>query len=148
MGESQRSASAQRPALALGVVGDLVAAETSDDEVLRLRVGEVQAADRGAGPHRHALGELDADASLDVEQLPQRLLLGVVRARGVAGGGADAVVLLLDQRLVVELLVGRVAPELLAHPLVQPLGEGLGEPVGQRLEQDRGVVVELALELA
>ena len=33
----------QGPALALGVVGDLVATEPADDEVLRLRVGEVPA---------------------------------------------------------------------------------------------------------
>ena len=51
------------------------------------------------------------------------------------------------QRLGVERLVGLVAPELGAHPLVQPLGERLGQPVGQRLEQDRAVVVEGGLEL-
>ena len=80
---------------------------------------------------------------LDVEQLPERLLLGVLGARGIARGGPDAVVLLLDQAHVVEVLVGRVAPQLLADPLVQPLGERLGEPVGQRLQQDRVVVVEV-----
>ena len=41
---------------------------------------------------------------------------------------------------------GGVAPELLAHLLVQPLGEGLGEAVGQRLDHDRGVVVVGVLE--
>ena len=54
----------------------------------------------------------------------------------------------LDQVLVVERLVGGVAPELGAHPLVQALGERLGQPVGQRLEQDRVVVVVRGLELA
>ena len=63
--------------------------------------------------------------------------LGVVRAGRIAGRRADAAVFLLDQLLVVELLVGGIAPEFLAHALVQALGEGLGEPVGQRLEQDR-----------
>src|SRR5215510_8030241 len=60
----------ERPALALGVLGDLVAPETPDDEVLRLRVAEVHARDRGAGLHRHRLGELDARGGLDVEQGP------------------------------------------------------------------------------
>ena len=45
-----------------------------------------------------------------------------------------------------ERLVGRVAPELLAHALMQALGEGLGQPVGQRLDHDRRVVVVRALE--
>jgi hypothetical protein len=49
-------------------------------------------------------------------------------------------------RLVAQVLVGCVPPELAAHPLVQPLGKGLGEPVGERLEQDRRVVVEVRLE--
>ena len=81
-----------------------------------------------------------------VEQLPEGLLLGVLGAGGVAGRGADALVLLGDQVLVVEVLVGHVAPELGADALVQPLGEGLGQPVGERLEQDRGVVVVVLLE--
>src|SRR6478735_11035550 len=78
------------PALARGVVGDLVGADAADDEVLRLRVGEVPARDGGARPHRHALGELDAGGRLYVEQLPQRALLGVLRARRVARGRPDA----------------------------------------------------------
>ena len=41
-----------------------------------------------------------------------RLLLGVLGAGRVARRRPDPGVLLLDQRLVVELLVGRVAPEL------------------------------------
>ena len=45
----------------------------------------------------------------------------------------------------VELLVGRVP--LAARAEVQPLGEGLGEPIGERLDDDRAVVVVLALEL-
>src|ERR1700710_2259530 len=76
-----------RPALALGVRRHLVGPETADDEVLRLRVGEVPAADRGAGPHRHRVRELDAGALLDVEELPQGALLGVLGAGGIAGGG-------------------------------------------------------------
>src|ERR1700712_6126012 len=65
----------QRPALAFGVVGDLVLGHPADHEVLRLRVAEVQAADGGTRPHRHRLGQLDAGALLDVHQLPDRRLL-------------------------------------------------------------------------
>src|SRR3954452_21919122 len=83
-----------RPALAAGVVLDLVAGDPAQVEVPRLRVGEVQPADRGPRPHGHALGELDAGVGLDVEQLPDRLLLGVLRARRVARRRPDAGVLL------------------------------------------------------
>src|SRR3954467_2725572 len=136
-----------RPALAPRIVLDLVAAEATQHEVPRLRVREVQAAHRRPRPHGHALGELDAGVDLGVEQLPDDSLLGVLRACGVARSRPDAVVLLGDEPLAVEGLVGGVAPELLAHPLVQPLGEGLGETVGQRLQQDGAVVVVRLLEL-
>src|SRR3954451_23394621 len=136
-----------RPALAPRIVLDLVAAEATQHEVPRLRVREVQAAHRRPRPHGHALGELDAGVDLGVEQLPDGPLLGVLRACGVARSGPDAVVLLGDEPVAGEGLVGGVAQELLAHPLVQPLGEGLGEPVGQRLQQDGAVVVQRRLEL-
>src|SRR5262245_45187444 len=70
----------QRPALALGVVGDLVLGQPTDYEVLRLRVREIPAADSSTGPHRHRLGQLDAGPLLDVQQLEERRLLGVLRA--------------------------------------------------------------------
>src|SRR4051794_25246764 len=94
----------ERPALPPRVVGDLVLAEAADDEVLRLRVGEVPAADRRARPHRHRLGELDAGVGVDVEELPEGLLLRVLGAGRVAGSGPDADVALADERLVAELL--------------------------------------------
>src|SRR6476661_5874790 len=53
------------PALAAGVVLDLVPAEPPQHEVARLRVGEVQTADGRTGPHGHALGELHPGARLD-----------------------------------------------------------------------------------
>src|SRR5690606_25225016 len=46
---------AQRPPLAGGVVGDLVAAEAADDEVLAAGVREVEARDRRRGRHRETL---------------------------------------------------------------------------------------------
>src|SRR3954449_1542339 len=135
-----------RPALAPRVVLDLVTPEAPEHEVPRPRMREVQPAHRGTRPHGHALGEFDAGGRLDVEELPDGLLLGVLGAGRVARCRPDAVVLLGDQPVTVEVLVRGVAPELLAHPLVQPLGERLGEPVGQRLEQDRAVVVLGLLE--
>src|SRR3546814_6750240 len=69
----------------------------------------------------------------------------MVRAGGMAGRRADAAIGLLDQLRVVEVLLGRVAPELLAHALVHALGEGFRQPVGQRLGEDRVVVVVRAL---
>src|SRR5690606_25563447 len=71
----------------------------------------------------------------------QRAFLGVVRAGRIAGGRADALVLLLDQILVAQLFVRCVTPVLLAHLLVQPFGAGFGQAVGQRLGRNRVVVV-------
>ena len=79
---------------------------------------------------------------LDVEQLPQRALLGVVGTGRIAGRRPDAAVLLLDQLGRRERLVAAVAP-LVADPLVQALGERLGQPVGEGLGHDRVVVVVL-----
>src|SRR4051795_11139541 len=88
-----------RPALALRVVLDLVVAEPAYHEVLRLRVGEVPTADRGAGPHRHRLRELDPRVLVHVEELPEGDLLGVLGTCRVARSGADAGVLLGDELL-------------------------------------------------
>src|SRR3954454_8377987 len=46
------------PAFAVGVVGDLVGSEAADDEVLRLRVAEVDSRPRSPRRHRHRLGQL------------------------------------------------------------------------------------------
>ena len=73
-------------------------------------------------------------------------LLGVVRARRIAGRGPDAAVLLGDQLALRRRSSGGVAPEFAPHALVQVLGERFGEPVGQRLQHDRVVVVVLRLE--
>ena len=84
-------------------------------------------------------------ASFDVEEVPEGPLLGVVGARRVAGGGADAAVLLLDQVVVAEVLVPAEAP-VAAGLLVEHLGEGLGQAVGEGLGHDRVVVVVVGLE--
>ena len=60
---------------------------------------------------------------------------------GIAGRRADAAIGLGDQVLRRESLVGRMAPELAAHPGVHRLGEGFRQPVAERLDEDRRIVV-------
>src|ERR1700723_3663432 len=99
-----------RHALTASVVDDLVAVDLPEREVARFRMGEVEAADARAGPHGEGLREEHAGALLHVEELPQRPLFGVVRARGVAGGGADPAVLLGDELIGGEVLGLAEAP--------------------------------------
>ena len=86
-------------AFALVIVGDLVAVDLAEREVARFGVGEVEAAYAGAGPHGEGLGDQHSGVRLDVEQTPDRALLGVVGAGGVAGGGADAAIFFVDELL-------------------------------------------------
>ena len=137
----------ERHALPGRVVGQLVATDPADPEVVAVRVPQVVAGDRGARPHRERLGQPDAGPRLRLEQVEQRRLLGVVRAGRIAGRRADALVALGDEVGVRERLVGRVAPQLAPDALVEPLGEGLGQAVGEGLGEDRRVVVVGRLEL-
>ena len=146
-GASQRAASSSGDALPRCVVGQLVATDPADPEVVAGGVPQVVAGDRGARPHRERLGQPDARPRLRLEQVEERPLLGVVGAGRVARGGPDALVALGDQVRVRERLVGRVAPQLAPDALVEPLGEGLGQAVGEGLGEDRRVVVIGRLEL-
>src|SRR5882672_6089446 len=94
------------PAFALGIILDLVALDLADAEIVAFRVAEIEAAHGGARPHRKALGELDADAALDVEQAEQRLLLGVVGLRRIPRRRPDAAILLGNELDVAQLLIG------------------------------------------
>jgi hypothetical protein len=71
----------------------------------------------------------------------------VVGARGVAGRGANALILLADQARAIQRLVSRISPELAAHPLVHALGQGFGEAIGQGLQHDAAIVVVSGFEL-
>ena len=94
-----------------------------------------------AGPHRIALGQLDAGSFLNVHQFPQRCLLRVIGLRGIAGRRPDALIFFGNQLLVRQRLAAGIAPELAAHPRVQMLGKGFRQAVGQRLHHDAPVVV-------
>src|SRR5690606_6760554 len=107
---------------------------------------EVEAAHRRGRRHRIAFGELHADALARAEQLEQRPLHRMVGTGRVAWRGTDAAVALRDQRRIVESLVGRIAPALAPHALVQPFGEGAAETAGEALEHASVVAVVRRLE--
>src|SRR3984957_14877980 len=136
----------ERQAFTSGIIFDLVALDLADAEIIALRVAEIEAADRGAGPHGKAFGQPHADRALAVEQLEQSRFLGVVGLRRIAGRRADAAIFFGDQFVACERLVGGVGPKFLAHALVHPLGGSFGEAVGQRLGHDRGIIVVGVLE--
>src|SRR5712692_2520138 len=85
----------ERDALAVGVVGNLVARDAADGEVARFRVVEIESADARARDRREGLGQLHPGA-VGGEQLEELRLLAVVRAGGVAEGRPDAAVALRD----------------------------------------------------
>ena len=128
--------------LAPSVVLDLLTPDTSDTEVTRRRVRQVDSADACRRCHGAALGELHSRA-LRTEQSEQLALLGVVRAGRVAERRPDAAVALLEQLFVRQALLGRIPGP--ARALVQVLGVGLRQPVGEGLDQDRLVVVLFSL---
>jgi hypothetical protein len=132
--------------LAPGVVGELVLADPAEPEVAGLGMPEVEARHRRRREHRADLREADASPRLGIEEREDRPLLGVVRTGWIAWRRPDPLVALGDERVVVQRLIGRVAPEPPADLLVEPLGEGLGEPVGEGLGQDGRVVVVGRLE--
>src|SRR5579863_1254585 len=111
-------------ALAPRVIFDLVALDLGDAEIMRVGMGDIEAGDRRAWPHRVALGQLHADFSLRVDEAEQRRLLGMVGLGGIAGRRADAAIGLVDQLVRRESLVRRIGPEFAAHALMHGFGEG------------------------
>src|SRR3546814_14366554 len=120
----------------------------TEHEALRLRVGEVPPGDRSPRPNRHPLCELDAGVGSDIEQLPERPLLGVLGAGRIAGCRTDAAILLRDQVLVRQALppvLARVAPELGPNPLVQSFRECRAGQVGTGREPACRILVASVL---
>ncbi len=60
--------------------------------------------------HGEVFGEDDLGVFLGLEQIEEEALFGVVGLRGIAGRGADAAILFLDQIFVGEILVVAEAP--------------------------------------
>src|SRR5713101_6944095 len=81
-----------RPALALGVILDLVALDLADAEIVALGVAEIEPAHRRARPHREAFRELDPDPPLAVEQREQGGLLAVIGLRRITRRRTDAAI--------------------------------------------------------
>src|SRR5947209_409719 len=80
------------PALAARIVLDLVALNLADAEIMAVGMAEIEPADGRAGPHGKALGQLDADAALGLEQVEHRRLLAVVGLGRIAGRRADSAI--------------------------------------------------------
>src|SRR5690242_2715388 len=98
--------------LAAGVRFALVALDLPDAEVPRFRTPEVEARDRRCRKHRKALGQRDSSALCRFQHAKERHLFRVIGARRVTRRGPDPLVLLLDDRGVVEMLVRGIGPEL------------------------------------
>ena len=110
-------------------------------------MGKVKAADAAGRPHRAAFGQLDAGVFFHVQQIPERPLFRVVGTGRIAGGGADAAILFLDQLLDGEVFIFAITPFGADAP-VQVFGEGFRQAVGQRLGQDGVVIVVAGFESA
>ncbi|CAM2147891.1 NAD-specific glutamate dehydrogenase [Paraburkholderia tropica] len=127
-------------------VRELVLADLADGEIRAVRMREIEARDARRRQHRQRFGHAHADL-VGLQHVEHVALDEVVRAGRIAGRRTDARVLLGDQRVVVERLARRIAPQVAAHACVHRLGERFRETVGERLEHDRAVVVVILLEL-
>ena len=78
------------------IVRNLVESDLAHREVPRLRVSKVEAADRTGRDHGETLREQDADPFLDLEQVEEQALLGVVGTGRIAWRGAYAAVTLAN----------------------------------------------------
>mmetsp|Transcript_96377 Transcript_96377/g.297191 ORF Transcript_96377/g.297191 Transcript_96377/m.297191 type:complete len:805 (+) Transcript_96377:124-2538(+) len=149
-GAAQPSLRALDTALAApgGVGLDLVLINLAHREVLGLGVREDERRDGGSGQHHVGLRELELVfcEAVDIQQIPQRLLLAVVGLRGVARRGPNALVPDLEHVLEGQVLVLCIAPERGPDLEVDKLREGLGQAVGHSLEKDGAVYLALVLK--
>mmetsp|Transcript_23177 Transcript_23177/g.58437 ORF Transcript_23177/g.58437 Transcript_23177/m.58437 type:complete len:525 (-) Transcript_23177:2389-3963(-) len=134
-------------ALALRVGVDLILGDLADRKVLRALAAKVQATDSSGREHGHGLRQRHADLLLNLHQVPHGLLLSVVRLRRVARRRTDALVLDLQQVIWAQVLIRRVAPQILPDVQVQNLGKCLRQAVRDRLGHDVAVIVTLGLEV-
>ena len=85
---------------------DLVLGDLTNGEVLCLGVGKNKSGDGRCRPHRLAVRQLRSNFALDIEELPHRGLLGVVRLGRVPWRWANALVFDLVQAASVQRLCG------------------------------------------
>ena len=105
---------------------------------------EIETADGCRRPHCVALGELDADVVLGIEQLEQKSLLRMVGSSRVAGCWPDAPIALAKQVVFGQLLV-MSEPAVSSSLFVGLFGQSLGEPVRQGFHENGVVIVVVAL---
>lgn|SRR5579863_6667383 len=65
--------------LALGVVGNLIPVDFTQAEITRFRMSEVKATHARSRPHGKRLRNLHSGIRLNIEPMPERALLGVIR---------------------------------------------------------------------
>ena len=87
-------------------------------------MGEVKPADGSSRIHRKALRQLDARILFSLQQVEQGLLFGVIGARRIPGGWANALILLLDQLGDTKIFFPAKAPSV-ASFLVRQFGQAL-----------------------
>src|SRR5215469_10722962 len=127
---------------AFGVVGNLIAVNLAQTEVSRLRMGEVKATHARSGPHRKRLRDLNARVRANVQQMPERPLLGVIRARRITWSRPYAAIFFLNEIVVAQFFRAAVTP-FFARISVQALIESISEAITESLRHDGVVIVVL-----
>ena len=107
---------------------------------------EIEARNRGGRRHRETAGQFDTGIFRRIQHIEQDRFQTMVGTGRIAGGRADALIFFPDQVLVVQILFGPVAPQVLADMFVHAFGKGFGQPVGQRFQQDAVIVILVHLE--
>src|SRR5215469_7050762 len=77
---------------AIGVVGNLIAIDLPQAEVTRFRMGKVKTTHARCGPHRKGLRDLNSCVGANIQQVPERTLLGVIRAGWITRRRSDTAV--------------------------------------------------------
>lgn len=119
----------------------------SDGEIACEGVREIEATDRRGRLHYERIVENHRDASLDIEEVEELTLMGMVGRYGVADGGTDALVMTAEELGGIEHLIGVVGPQLGADAMVDPFGESLDEAVGKELAHNGRIVVAVGFHL-
>src|SRR5258708_5658929 len=107
---------------------------------------EIPTADTARRVHRATFRKDDSGRRFDPEEFKENGLLGVVRARRIAGCRADAPVAFTDEILIAEIFSFAVAAKF-TRAFVKQFGRGFSETIAKRLNHDGRVVVGLRAKL-